>query len=70
MYRINAAAVGAAARAGVEESAKLQISDHLSRLGQRVLQLPHRGTGVLEGTENEPKLLNDLFGICRRMVTY
>jgi len=38
------------------EGAKLQTSNHLLRLGQRVLQLTDRGTGVLEETQSEPKL--------------
>lgn len=40
----------------MEESAKLQISNHLSRFGQCMLQLTYGGAGVLEETESEPKL--------------
>lgn len=40
----------------MEESAKLQISNHLSRLSQHMLQLTYGGTGVLEETESESKL--------------
>lgn len=43
------------------EKAELQISKHLSGLGQRALQLPEQGTGILEDTEREPKLCKDLF---------
>lgn len=43
------------------EKAELQISKHLSGLGQRALQLPEQGTGILEDTEREPKLWKDLF---------
>lgn len=43
------------------EKAELQISKQLSGLGQRALQLPEQGTGILEDTEREPKLWKDLF---------
>lgn len=52
--------VGNGGRARVEE-AELQISQHLSGLGQRALQLPEQGTGVLQDTEGEPKSWKDFF---------
>lgn len=53
------------------EKAELQISQHLSGLGQRALQLPEQGTGALQDTEREPKLWKDLFlGGFQRIITH
>lgn len=59
LYLVHVVGVGDAGRACVEKAA-LQISQHLSGLGQRALQLPEQGAGLLQDTEREPKLWKDL----------
>lgn len=62
--------VGGVGNACVEK-AELQISQHLSGLGQRALQLPEQGTGVLQDTDRQPKSGKDLlFGGFKRIIMH